>query len=153
MKRERWWYQSDSFELWCNSTEALSHWEMTQPPPVPDAGSCYGRSDRHQLSMPNDYSKEKADGGLRPNIDKSRSIKQTGWRRLLNIKYRAWDNASRGVNENQDQRWGFEDKAVIDQIARFTWTHRVLMFNWLEAGYQLLERAAWGTFRPSLHFL
>lgn len=60
----------------CSGTEALSRSEMTQPPPVPDAGSCKG-CDRHQLSMSNYYySKGKVDAGQRPNIDKSRDIKQ-----------------------------------------------------------------------------
>jgi len=50
--------------------------EMTQPPRVPDAGSCYGASDRHQLSMPNSYSKENVDAGWGPNTDESKNTKQ-----------------------------------------------------------------------------
>lgn len=130
-----WWVSNrDISEILLNSgaislkCSAFGRWHSL--PPVPDAGSCNGGCDRHQLSMPNYYSKEKADAGQRTNTDKSRDT--NAWHRLLSIKYRGQGNASCTLNEYEDQSWGFEDKAIIDPIAQLSRVSpKLIMFKCL----------------------
>lgn len=72
-------------------TEAFSRSEKTQPtsphtpshPPAPDAGSCKGHCDRHQLSMSNYYSKVKVDAGQRPKrLKQGHKVRDTEYLKL-----------------------------------------------------------------------
>lgn len=67
--------------------------------------------------------KKKVDAGSRPNTDKSRDTKQNAWHvAVVHKKIRIKD----------------EDKTIIDQLVKSHLNASFLMFNCLEAGYQLL---------------